>query len=645
MKNRTKTYFQVMIFFLFTIPVKAEIQSPYLEKIKEYQLDQDPQWQRLLHYARSPLGIWKSQIDDPQFFLSPKGETDPQAELLATFEALQDPVENFAANEHPICRFPGRKRYLEQKIGLPDNFFPTPSCPLYQTFINRLQAETISIVFSSYYTNSPGSAFGHTLFKIGRKKSSPIQESDLLDYGIGYGADIHDIDPVRYGIYGIFGGFNGTFTNVPFYYKVREYNDFENRDLWTFDLKLTALERDLLIDHLWDVGAIKFNYYFFTQNCAYHMLSVLDAAAPRLSLIDRMPIWAIPGDSIKVLFQEKDFVGSIHFRPSLRRTFLTRYERLSGLEKEAFLKYIENREIQSLANLSPESKRQVLDTALDEFDFRHPKEVTKANSPEAQAKNQILLARAALGLRSPSFEIIPRDEESPQKGHSSSRLSLGYSQRDFFDQKQDRIDLRFRFALHDFLDPVEGYPEWAQLEFGNFQFYYTPKEKDLRLTEFWFFQAMTAQPLSQFEKHLTWRGRLGAKEFSGLKHLGTGTDFGMGATFSLHEKSQTALMALINFEIFYQHEVDKDFILGAGPELALLTRPDKKWAGLFRFQRMTYAQKGFNNDTITSAQLRYTLNTQSTVFVDYKSSLLLNSIPSSEKETDVKVSAGLHYFF
>ena len=41
-----------------------------------------------------------------------------------------------------------------------------------------------------------------------------------------------------YAVLGLVGGFTGSWSNLPYYYKVREYNNFEARDLWSYDLNL-----------------------------------------------------------------------------------------------------------------------------------------------------------------------------------------------------------------------------------------------------------------------------------------------------------------------------------------------------------------------------------------------------------------------
>ena len=61
--------------------------SALLERTAVQQLATRREWQALLHYRATATG-WVSDIDDPRFFLSAHGKTDPEAELSATLSAF-----------------------------------------------------------------------------------------------------------------------------------------------------------------------------------------------------------------------------------------------------------------------------------------------------------------------------------------------------------------------------------------------------------------------------------------------------------------------------------------------------------------------------------------------------------------------------
>src|SRR5687767_12759819 len=48
------------------------------------KLSEEREWRLLLHYRENLFGGYTSEQDDPGFFLSPEGKTEPAAELAAT---------------------------------------------------------------------------------------------------------------------------------------------------------------------------------------------------------------------------------------------------------------------------------------------------------------------------------------------------------------------------------------------------------------------------------------------------------------------------------------------------------------------------------------------------------------------------------
>ncbi len=104
---------------------------------------------------------------------------------------------------------------------------------------------------------------------------------------------------------GIFGGYQGFFSTIPYYSKVQEYRDIENRDIWEYRLNLAPEHIHRLLMHTWEMGNAYFDYYFFKENCAYHILSLLEVANPQFHLTDQFHFWTIPADTIRLLIQNK----------------------------------------------------------------------------------------------------------------------------------------------------------------------------------------------------------------------------------------------------------------------------------------------------------------------------------------------------
>ena len=253
-------------------------------------------WQRLLHYKKNFLDQFESQADGDDFFLHSQGKINPQLELNESIKRFSETDK--PNDDHPICKFPLRYKWLNRELGMPWKA-DLSGCRNYISFFSKLAAKRASVVFSSYYLTNPNSAFGHTLLRLSRFDDKA--ETEMLDYGINYAAKAQETNPFLYAYKGLFGGFHGKFASIPYYYKVREYSDFEFRDLWSYDLKLSMSEVLEIVDHVWELGNTHFDYYYFHENCSYHLLSVLDVVRPSLNLTETYQVYTIPADTIRLL--------------------------------------------------------------------------------------------------------------------------------------------------------------------------------------------------------------------------------------------------------------------------------------------------------------------------------------------------------
>ncbi len=564
-------------------------------------------WKKLLHIERNFFGIPTTQIAESKFLLSNSPGFNTDDELNATLLAYQMPAETSAQiiqhplkpigdfkitdhSQHAICRFPARLKFLKTELNEATDFWnslPKVNCSYQNIFLDSLSPKAISFVFSSYYADSPGSAFGHTFFRINRNTQQTKVKQELLDFGIGFAANVTVTNPAAYALMGLFGGFTGAWTNLPYYYKVREYNDYEARDLWSYDLNLTASEVEMFALHIWEVGAHSYNYFFFTQNCAYHMLTVLEAAAPRLNLIDHVPFYyIIPADSMKALFYEKDFVTGFNYRPSARKVFLERTKRIDQELVPAFENFADTEVLPaSFSGLSELQKAYFLDAAIDLIDLRHPQLDAKKN-PALYGKKELLLTqRAQVNVITPELQIFADPAEQPELSHGSSRLSLSY-----FEKNQVKTGLLgYRFALHDLQDPLIGMPRFSQLEFFNFSFQLLPG--DLHFREMNIFKVFNLSPRNFFEKKSSWGFELGIQnkpEYCGLEGAdcylsGFLAKYGL-AVHPFNESSVTWALATVNTRYGALLQ-DSKYYLAPGFEFGFLYRFSNSNSFLATFAR------------------------------------------------------------
>jgi hypothetical protein len=246
-------------------------------------------WQVLLHYEPKGSGV-ESLVDDPGFFLSASGKTDPRAELLATLEALFVAADPGAPDVR--CRFLARRAWLQAEMGIAVSDLDAVSCPEFAGAWQRVAPQSATLVFPGSYTNSPASMFGHTLLIF----TGPYQSKPLA-HAASYSAFTNESNGLVYALKGITGGYRGYFTLLPYYEKIKEYSGLERRDMWEYRLRLSPTETEKMFLHLWELRDVYSDYFFFDENCSYNLLYLIEAARPDLELTGPRPLWVMPIDT------------------------------------------------------------------------------------------------------------------------------------------------------------------------------------------------------------------------------------------------------------------------------------------------------------------------------------------------------------
>lgn len=470
------------------------------------------EWLKLLHYERGPSGAYKSQADGPSFFLAGQdGIKSPQKELEATLRGFSDPVSLEDPDSHPQCRFPARLLWLQSVSALERAHLPKVSCKAYQEFKERTKAQSATLIFSSYYLNNPSSAFGHTFLRLNKKRDTVLQtRSELLDEGIDYAAVVTTESPLLYAFMGLTGFFKGTFNDIPYYFKVRQYNDYESRDLWEYDLSLSPEEMTLLVAHLWELGSTYFDYYYLSENCSYHMLTLLEAAAPRLDMVRHLPVYVIPSDTIVILAEVPGLVNQIHYRPSLRTRFYHQLSLLGPEERKELKQLLKKKDFDFPKTFSePPQSTRVLDAAIDYTDYRYGQDLLKGDLKRSQFKQALLLARSRLGVPSQDLSIPIPQEETPHRGHGSARTGGGLGA----SSQGPYLQFTHRFALHDFLDRGTAYPEQVEIEFLRFDLRHHLEGQDFWVEEASLFNVFSLTDFGYFNRAFSWKFRLGGRTF------------------------------------------------------------------------------------------------------------------------------------
>ncbi|HLF85907.1 MAG TPA: DUF4105 domain-containing protein [Nitrospiria bacterium] len=536
----------------------------YLKSAEEMRLHEDRYWEILLHYKKSILGV-KSLIDDPRFFLSPNGKYDPKSELDATIKAFfnAEPRDN----NHPKCRFIARYSWLKEKIDIDGSQTPDIICQELDQAMDKIKPNRAVLVFPTAHINSPASMFGHTMVGI-----SGAHQSQLLSYAANYAAFADDSNGFLYAFKGIFGYYKGYFSVLPYYEKVKEYSDLEQRDIWEYQLNLSKEETERMTLHLWELKDLYSDYYFFDENCSYNLLFLLEAARPRVNLTDKFGLWVLPLDTIRVI-EKNGLVEKIEYRPSMAAKIKQIASLLDSDSRELALTIaVDESRLAETDLMEKDKKIRVLDLAAELIQYRYNKKVI---SKEEYIKRflKTLEARSQLGRsEDPLYEI--KAPPIPEKGHYPGRISLGIG----LQEDSYFYEFKYRPAYHDLGDPDEGYIEGSQIVFAGLSARYDLDQERYRLEALDLIDIISLSPRDTFFKPVSWKVKTGfiRKTFSSdKKDLVYQLNPGGGIAF----KNNNIGLFYVMFEtdLNIGKPLERGYSVGIGPSLGLIARPADFW--------------------------------------------------------------------
>lgn len=530
------------------------------------ELSNDPKWLKLLHYKKGVFDGYDSEADSKNFFLHKNGKTNPSEELKSSLAAFSD-FKN-VNNDHPICKFPLRYKWLNQKLGMPWKA-DLMQCKTYVDFFSKLAARRASIIFSSYYLSNPNTAFGHTLLRLSRYDDK--NETEMLDYGINYAARAHESNPVIYMAKGLFGGFQGELTAIPYYYKIREYTDLEFRDLWSYELKFTPLEVLEMVDHIWELGNTTFDYFYFRENCSYYLLSILEVARPSLELTANYNWYTIPADTLRLL-EDQGLIDQGKKRDSTYTRLLNYSEKLSAKElsqaKQIALHPEETKP--QLAGVTDAKAADILDVSMEAFDYFNIEKILADDVTTKSLKNNILVARAQNPVVTDHKDsTVDISRESPALSHSPTRWVFAEN---YYHNIGKSTRFESRFALHDLLDPPQGALKESLLEMGKFSFevqeshYQDPK---LVLDYASIFSLKNYPEQNFWTSPVSWEAELGAKQLRRLDCFNCPAAFAAGAIGNSLQLNQGKflLAMLLHSEMDLQSQFINNYRFALGPKI------------------------------------------------------------------------------
>jgi hypothetical protein len=587
-------------------------QTRYLDelyrKAAEKHLDSERYWKILLHYEWIPLRGFVSRADGPGFFLSPGGKTDPRAELNATLEKFFSDELVGTSKQQAQCAFPARYRWLKERLEFDPARLPERNCARFKHWVSNLDPESVTLVFPSAYMNSPSSMFGHTLLRIDQKGQT--EQTRILSYVINYAADVDRNASFFYQLLGVAGGIEGSFSIMPYYLKVQEYSEMESRDIWEYRLSFDREQIERMLMHAWELGNTYFDYFFFKENCSYHLLSLLEAADPELDLTDRFYFWTIPSDTVRLIRTQPGLVKEITFRPSRTTEIIRRREMLSGSEYALLRRIVrEPAAIKSEDFSERPVNRQafILDTAYDYVRYRGLA-AYKEKDPLSGTEKQLLESRSRLPVRSETVKIEPITD-APETGHKSVRVGAGAG----WDGKDSFEEISFRPGYHDLLDRQKGYNPGSQIEGLHARFRYYNETEKFRLHRLDLVHILSLTPIDALFRKPSWNVSAGWDTVP----VGNGSpghrvfrlSGGVGGAFQSKLWRSELYYALAEADAEYGRSFIPRFRAGAGGTGGIIVDLLSRWRLSLRMRYISYPAGARSFDFERSVEQRLVLST------------------------------------
>ena len=593
--------------------------NPYLEELvnlaHQAKLADDREWHLLLHYRENLFGGHTSEQDDPGFFMSPDGKTDPQAELDATLKQFFSDELVGRSNQPAQCAFIARYHWLQERLQFDDSRLPKMVCERFERWVAEFEAQSITLIFPSAFLNNPASMFGHTFLRIDQKGQT--EQTRILAHTINYAAYVPPDAGISYPILGMFGGYSGYFSTYPYYLKVQEYRDFENRDIWEYRLNFTEYQVTRLLMHSWEMGNASFDYFFFKENCSYHLLALLDYADPTLHLTDEFLLWTVPADTVRLIASKPGLVSDIAYRPSRSNVIRRKGESLPASERDLALRITQDLgELTSPAfvRLGLTKQAFLLELASDYLRYRIA--TTDSPPPELKERNRaVLTARGQLRIPSQEFTVVPFAKQ-PELGHKTSRASVGAGWRnnDTFEE------ISVRAGYHDLLDPEVGYTPDAQIEIASLTARHYNRADQTRIERATLANVVSLSPIDSVFHAPSWKINVGMNtiRFGDCQLCSNGViNGGIGAAKESHWLKREVVFAFAEAEANYSRAYQENHRVGGGGTVGLLADLTDRWKLMASGTYLRYALGDKSDDFRWFVGQRYTVSQNWALRLEY----------------------------
>ena len=282
-----------------------------------------------------------------------------------------------------------------------------------------------------------------------------------------------------------------------------------------------------MVTHLWELKGIEFDYYFFSENCSFRLLELLEVARPGIELTDHFGVTAIPVDTVRAIVAE-ELTDEVKYRPSQAVVLQDKLSKIPPKNRKLVKSISMNPDVaeeDEFKSLPEAQKQKVIEASYKYLRFRQTKKTREKKV--ARDSYRLLALINKFPEDRPEKIAVP---VQPDRGHHTRRLSVGGGERN----EKTFAEVGLRMAFHSLEDRVEGFLEGAQINMFNMQAS-VDEDGDAHLKQFEFIDIISLTPRDDFFKPLSWKVYTGVEDqfVGGRDHAVSHVTSGAGVTYSV----------------------------------------------------------------------------------------------------------------
>jgi hypothetical protein len=216
----------------------------------------------------------------------------------------------------------------------------------------------------------------------------------------------------------------------------------------------------------------------------------------------------------------------------------------------------------------------------------------------------ILKARSTLG-RPDGLEYAVPLPSSPEKGHGSMRMSIGFG----YGEDRSFQELRVRPAYHDLMDDDAGYIPGSQIQFCDTRLRYYFADRKFELEAFNLIDIISLSDRDEFFKPFSWKAQTGLiqkRRHDGDNHLIYYLSTGGG--FAYRNRFLGLYYGMIESDLNVAGSYESNHALGAGASMGLQKKITGFWKAHLHGKALYYPVGDEHKSYELSLEQNFTLS-------------------------------------